>query len=352
MSELPPIPPIIAQLTGPLLLGHFFNWGLFGALTVQVYIYYLAFPKDRWFSKGIVTFAYTVELLQTVLATRDAFRNFGTGWGDMRELDAVGWLWFSVPVLGSIISCLGQVFYAWRISILSQSYWVSGVVLILSLLQFGTGLYSGAYAHIIGVFSQVQIREYKTTCVWLGGTALCDVIIAISMMYYLQRSKTGFKQTAALISKFIRITVETGLVCATFAILDLALFLAFKENNYHLAPSIALSKLYSNSLLAVFNARVRIVGGRNPEASTIDTTTTSSLRQRTARTTTTSSQGVKAFRPKSSGGINVEISQIRDIDYDTEAQIEMKDTKYVRSSLELAPEYDNSHQYPKDSGLQ
>lgn len=71
------------------------------------------------------------------------------------------------------------------------------------------------------------------------------------MMYYLHKSKTGFKRTAALLSRFIRITVETGLICAAFAILDLSFFVAFKENNYHLAPSIALSKLYSNSLLAV-----------------------------------------------------------------------------------------------------
>ncbi|KAH8079095.1 hypothetical protein BXZ70DRAFT_1012681 [Cristinia sonorae] len=263
--DLPPIPPIIAQLTGPLLLGHLFNWGLFGVLVVQCYIYYLAFPKDRPLSKSIVWFTFTIEVLQTVLSTRDAFRNFGSGWGNMAELDAVGWLWFSVPVLGSIISCLGQVFYAWRIWILSDELYIPGVVVVLSLLQFSTGLYSGARAHQIGRFSQVQISTYKTTTIWLGGTAACDIIIAASMMYYLSKAKTGFERTAALLTRFIRITVETGLICATFAILDLALFISFKENNYHLAPSIALSKLYSNSLLAVFNTRVHITGGRNPD---------------------------------------------------------------------------------------
>lgn len=49
-----------------------------------------------------MAFTYIIELLQTVLSTRDAFRNFGTGWGNMIDLDAVGWLWFSVPVLGSV----------------------------------------------------------------------------------------------------------------------------------------------------------------------------------------------------------------------------------------------------------
>lgn len=65
-------------------------------------IYYLAFPHDRRLPKCIVGFTFVIELLQTVLATKDAFRNFGTGWGNMADLDAVGLLWFSVPVLGSV----------------------------------------------------------------------------------------------------------------------------------------------------------------------------------------------------------------------------------------------------------
>ncbi|KAH8079081.1 hypothetical protein BXZ70DRAFT_1050981 [Cristinia sonorae] len=324
MSALPPIPPIIAQLTGPLLLGHFFNWGLFGALTVQTYIYYIAFPNDRRLSKWIVGFTYVIELLQTVLSTRDAFRNFGTGWGNMIELDEVGWLWFSVPVLSSVISCLSQIFYAWRIWILSEQYWISIIVTLLSLAQFGTGIYSGAMAHIIGVFSKVQASLFKTTTVWLGGTALCDIIIAASMMYYLHKSKTGFKQTGALLSKFIRVTVETGLICATFAILDLAFFLAFKNNNYHLAPSIALSKLYSNSLMAVFNARVHIAGGRNgtPVGTYAESNPSFSVSGNRAAFKPTRS-GVSVGNP---GGITVEISHTREgLDERKLDSIEMSD---------------------------
>lgn len=80
-------------------------------------MYYMAFPNDRRLSKSIVAFTFIVELLQTVLATRDAFRNFGTGWGDMRDLDEVGWLWFSVPVLGSVSKCSFQ--YASNSSVLT-----------------------------------------------------------------------------------------------------------------------------------------------------------------------------------------------------------------------------------------
>ena len=114
----------------------------------------------------------------------------------------------------------------------------------------------------------MRIHQYKTTSVsvpracsgssdhpslqiWLGGTALCDIIIAASMLYYLHKTKTSFKRTATLLSRVVSVTVETGLICATFAILALVFFVTFKEITYHLTPSITLSKLYSNSLLAV-----------------------------------------------------------------------------------------------------
>ena len=47
------------------------------------------------------------------------------------------------------------------------------------------------------------------------------------------------------------------------ATLDLILFLAFPHSAYHACIATTLAKLYSNSLLVLFNSRIRIVGGRN-----------------------------------------------------------------------------------------
>ncbi|KAF8911801.1 hypothetical protein CPB85DRAFT_646360 [Mucidula mucida] len=69
---LPPFPTTSQSL---LLLGHFFNWALFGILCVQAYIYYLAFPNDRlWPTKALTIFVFILELAQTVVNTRDALR--------------------------------------------------------------------------------------------------------------------------------------------------------------------------------------------------------------------------------------------------------------------------------------
>ncbi len=39
-----------------------------------------------------------------------------------------------------------------------------------------------------------------------------------------------------MLSRIIRLTVETGVLTATIACIDLVLFLAFPTANYHFAP--------------------------------------------------------------------------------------------------------------------
>jgi len=52
--------------------------------------------------KTVVYFVYLLEAVQTVLLTRDAFRVFGYGFGSMASLDAMAWIWFSVPIMSGI----------------------------------------------------------------------------------------------------------------------------------------------------------------------------------------------------------------------------------------------------------
>ncbi|KAF8908270.1 hypothetical protein CPB85DRAFT_1222934, partial [Mucidula mucida] len=94
--------------------------------------------------------------------------------------------------------------------------------------------------------------------IWLAGTASCNTLIAVSMSLTLLKSRTGMCQTNILLSRIICLVVETGTVCAVCAVLDLILYLVFMHNNYHLAPSITLTKVYLNSLFAVSNLRFSV----------------------------------------------------------------------------------------------
>ncbi|KAJ7118657.1 hypothetical protein C8R43DRAFT_1077207 [Mycena crocata] len=249
----------VEKLTLPMLIGTLLNWGLFGTLLVQTYIYFSAFPKDRRASKLLVAGVFALELIETAANTRDMIHIFGVGWGTMDALDDVGWAWFSVPVLGSVNACVGQLFFAWRIYIISHNIYLSGLVISISLVQLAAGVWTGINICLAKKFSLLQDHNLKATATWLAATALCDLVIVVSIVFYLVASRRReFRKTNSILSRIIRVTVETGVVCALFALVDLYLFATYKGTNFHLALCIELGKIYSNSILLVLNSRARI----------------------------------------------------------------------------------------------
>ncbi|KAF8880085.1 hypothetical protein BD779DRAFT_1550380 [Infundibulicybe gibba] len=265
MSTNPPgpIPQNIGASAGPLLLGYLFNWCLFGVLSVQVYLYYLAFPRDRLSIKCLVFGLYIVETLQTILITHDVFDSFGSGYGMLSALESTQLEWLGVPIISGIVSCTVQTFFAYRIFVLSKSKPLGLIICVIALTQGASGIAQGVQALQINDFAKLQNEAFVSCTIWLGGAALCDIIIAVSMSYYLSKSETGFRSTHVLISKLIRLTIETGSMTAAVATIDMALFLAFRNNNYHATPALILAKLYSNTLVVILNSRLRIVDGRD-----------------------------------------------------------------------------------------
>ncbi|KAF9028783.1 hypothetical protein BDZ89DRAFT_1065875 [Hymenopellis radicata] len=245
----------IEKLTVPMLIGHFFNLILFGVLCVQVFIYFQAFLKDRLWSKCLVAWICFIEILQTILVVIDGIRVFGKGWGDARALADVGLTWFSVPAMTGIISFTAQIFFIWRIRVLSQARLIPAAAFLVSVVQCVAAVWAGIRAQQIRSFTSIQSQTFSHTSVWLGGTATADLIIAGSLVYYMRKSQSTDLASNGMYVKIIRLIVESGSLCALVAVADLGLFLGYRQTNYHLAPAIALSKLYSNSLLAVLNSR-------------------------------------------------------------------------------------------------
>ncbi|KAK0223786.1 hypothetical protein IW262DRAFT_1268263, partial [Armillaria fumosa] len=94
-------------------------------------LYYLAYPNDRRFIKYLVYGIYGIEFGQTILVTYDAFAMFGYGFGDMDALTSVHIYWFIGPIMSAVVSCVGQVFYAW-IFIVSKSRIISIFIICVS----------------------------------------------------------------------------------------------------------------------------------------------------------------------------------------------------------------------------
>jgi len=262
-STFIPIPPNIAAKTGPRLLGFMFHWGLFGALCVQVYIYHLAFQGDARRNKILVYSVFLIELAQTIFFTQSAFYIFGSGYGNFADFDNIKFSWFTAPLITGIVAFVTQMFYAYRISILASSYLVASITAILAAVQLGGAISTAVIQKDAGSFHLLLGHNYSISAgIWNGTTALCDVIIAIAMTYYLsRRGSDAARSTRKVVRGIIALVIETGTITAMLAITNLVLADLPGKPSYFLASSETLGKFYSNSMMAVLNSRMRLGSG-------------------------------------------------------------------------------------------
>ncbi|KAJ6602704.1 hypothetical protein DFH09DRAFT_1125356 [Mycena vulgaris] len=275
MSSGPAPPPgfEIVELSGPLIMAHLSHWGLFSALTVQLYLYYQAFPNDRPFMKCMVYTIYAIEVVQTVLLTRDAFMAFGYGFGDVSALTKIRTYWLTSPIIGGLVAFIGQSFYAYRVYVLSSRSWTIPVLIVVtSLVSSVCALISGGVVSQFEDLTSLNNNRKLSISegVWLSTSALSDIIIAVCMTYYLSRNDPQIRRTRVLVSKLIRLIIETGSLTAAVALTGVALWFAFPGQLYYTVLGISLPTLYANTTLVVLNARFQILGGRGTCQSATD----------------------------------------------------------------------------------
>jgi hypothetical protein len=235
------------------------HWGLYGILLTQVYIYYLSFPRDPKVAKAFVYITFLIETVQTIIITKTAWHVFAVGYGNYQMYDAVEMGWFNIPLIGGLVAFIAQIFYAYRIRLLSRSFIMPAVITFFALLQLSGALASATILDRAVYFSRLSVREYAITAgIWNASSALCDVIIACCMVYYLSRSRSKqISSTQILLRRLITVVIETGVVTATIVILNLILSMLPNHIMYYMATSEIIAKVYSNSMLVLLNSRIR-----------------------------------------------------------------------------------------------
>ncbi|TFK41687.1 hypothetical protein BDQ12DRAFT_392800 [Crucibulum laeve] len=254
-------PDDISSLAGALLISCVVNWGLLGVLCVQVYVYYLAFPKDRKAAKLLIYGVFLCEVLQTIIITRDTYVAFASGFGNVKSLDSMHTHWFTIPISGGIVGCIGQLYFAYRMSVVAESKFLPIAVVVLSIASTSAAMVSAAQFFMAGSFTFLRNNTLTAVGIWNGLGAFCDLTIAIAMPYLLLRRGTGLSNTHVLITKIIRLTVETGALTAFVAIAHLILY--FAPSITFIIAGANIAKIYANTILVLLNNRLEITNGRD-----------------------------------------------------------------------------------------
>ncbi len=202
-----------------------------------------------------------------MLVTHDAFSIFGYGFGDIEALTDMHFVWLTVPIMSGVgacnIFCWFSVIYN-KCSCLCRagllcipnlrvvkvtnrpdirdlcssmcSFFVTiwliySQVSLTSTIAITTGAYSFEAGNVLKLNNRrTSVAVGVSIClghpvftaliygqIWCGASALCDIIIAICMTYYVSPF-TGFRRTRLLVTKLIRLTVETGSVTGMFSV--------------------------------------------------------------------------------------------------------------------------------------
>jgi len=228
------------------------------------YTFFRRSEGDRFSLKILVSTLLFLEIFHSFTASQTVYYETVTRWNRGQANSYP----LSINVLSeNLITFLVQWFFSHRIYRLSGSLLLSVLCLSFAFLRFVGGI-------ALSVESIMDVPRnpngvFVFTFRWLVISALAvgaaaDVLIAISMVYYLRKlaSPLNLKSTTAALNRLVRWTLQTGLVTSMTSVTVIICFI-FMSNMIWFALYIVLAKLYSISLLVSLNTRPR--PGHYPE---------------------------------------------------------------------------------------
>ncbi|KAF7324514.1 ANK-REP-REGION domain-containing protein [Mycena kentingensis (nom. inval.)] len=159
-------------------------------------------------------------------------------------------------ILIAIPTILCQGFYLYRLWMFSKKNIILvGICGVASLAGFALDLF-------LAIQTTVRLAAFKEDTseivAMFGIGAITDLVIALSLVYYLRRGMGDIKSTNFVVTRVIRYTVATGLLSSIVAIFSLIMNVALPNTRLFQAGHLSLGRMYSNALLANLNSRATL----------------------------------------------------------------------------------------------
>lgn len=244
-----------AATLGPLFLGLMFNLILLGMAFVQYYMYFIKYQRrDHLWIRIFVYTLLLVNVAGSVLYMIDMYIGLILNFGNSKSYTRSTSMGAANEALTAIMAGGVQLFFAWRVKVLTSSWISTTSVCVTALLAVAGGIATAAEANAQEAVTDFQ--KFKVTVIiWLVSSCICDFLITGALVWYLRGHKTGFEQSDELMDRIIRLTIQTGFITSFCAMMDLITFLAIASPSVHIIFTGMLGKLYTNALMSSLNAR-------------------------------------------------------------------------------------------------
>ncbi|KAK0445589.1 uncharacterized protein EV420DRAFT_1767964 [Desarmillaria tabescens] len=276
--DLTPVPiPLLGATFGVILIGAILSAVLFGILNLQSIWYFKQYPNDWWLYRLVVAVICVLDTLDAAVSTHALyFLLIETRIvGKFLALDQLNIIWSCKlhVLLGTLIKIAVQVIYTirlWKgadgqsdnifISVESYPGFLPSSQLVMSVCEprmpSSAGIYLVYGDYSVSNFSDISTIKNEIIAVVSTSTAV-DFIISITMCYYLNRSRAAsmFPNTITTLVALMRLILISGLVTSMCSIATLITFLVWPNTLIFIAIDSIKPRLFTNSLLAMLNAR-------------------------------------------------------------------------------------------------
>ncbi|EJD48104.1 hypothetical protein AURDEDRAFT_163072 [Auricularia subglabra TFB-10046 SS5] len=240
--------PVAAAHLAAMYIGQQLATLLFGATIVQAWIFAKHCGNDPMYLKALVAVIMLLGTVVGVLMPTALYYTLMSAVGDSFALTSAHWTNRVLPFIMGPIMSIVQWFYGFRLYRLTKSIPLLSIILLLGLSPLTLGFAGAVTERTTGGNSSLS---QAISCASLVIMVVCDAIITIAMVHYLQNHRSGIKSTETMLSSLTNYTLASGLITCVAACLDFITYLAVPQRGVYVAISYLLPHLYTNSLLAL-----------------------------------------------------------------------------------------------------
>jgi len=161
-----------------------------------------------------------------------------------------------VVFLSGLLAFITHLFFAYRVHKLSgHNALVSATIGVTAMIRIGFSTAAMVLTWVMPNFARfLSLYSAIVSCTF-GAAALSDIAVTACLFYFLCASEKPFSSSDSLFDKFLVYVINTGLLRSLVAVTALICIVTMKSNLVFIGVFFILSKMYTNSFMAVLNAR-------------------------------------------------------------------------------------------------
>ncbi|KIM42171.1 hypothetical protein M413DRAFT_444635 [Hebeloma cylindrosporum] len=246
----------IENTLGAVFLG-LIGWAiLFGAISIQVFLYYSNFPDDRRLQKIIVGALMAVSMVHLAFPIYTTYISLISNFGNTNSQMAVSWIIKVQTSLDSAIILTVKGLYTWRVYTLGKHFSRMWSLVVVAVAAMGWAFGIAVSVEFNKIEEWNDIYRFRTLLFTsLAVLMTTDIVLAGSLCYYLHKSRSIYTRTNGVLVRIMHYAIVCGFFTSAFATANLICATTIPDTYVHIGIEYLLPRLHVFSYMSLLNAR-------------------------------------------------------------------------------------------------